>query len=162
MITPFYFLPYPISHCKVRTVVYYNDFVLHFPAYSIIIFLSMKTKAILSLILGWFIPGLGHIFLKKHQRGLVFFFCIFCMAALGLLIGGKIYSFQTENPLTILAFFSDVGIGALYFLSKIIPIGLGDIKAATFEFGTAYIAGAGLLNYLVALDAFDIASGKKK
>lgn len=84
------------------------------------------------------------------------------MAALGLLIGGKIYSFQTENPLTILAFFSDLGIGALYFLSKIITIGLGDIKAVTFEFGTAYIAGAGLLNYLVALDAFDIASGKKK
>jgi len=32
----------------------------------------------------------------------------------------------------------------------------------TFEFGTAYVAGAGLLNYLVALDAFDIARGKKK
>ena len=84
------------------------------------------------------------------------------MGALGLLIGGKIYSFQTENPLTILAFFSDIGIGALYFLSKVLPIGLGDIKSATFEFGTAYIAGAGLLNYLVALNAFDIASGKRK
>lgn len=84
------------------------------------------------------------------------------MAILGLFIGGKIYSFQTENPLTILAFFSDIGIGALYGLSKVIPIGPGDIKAVTFEFGTAYIAGAGLLNYLVALDAFDIASGKKK
>jgi len=122
----------------------------------------MKTRAILSFVLGWFIPGLGHVFLKKYGRGLVFFLCICCMTALGLLIGGKIYSFQTENPLTILAFFSDVGIGALYFLSKVFPIGLGDIKAATFEFGTAYIAGAGLLNYLVALDAFDIASGKKK
>ena len=62
------------------------------------------------------------------------------MAALGLLMGGKIYSFQTENPLTILAFFSDLGIGALYFLSKIIPIGLGDIKVVTFEF-LAYIVG---------------------
>jgi hypothetical protein len=141
---------------------YYNDFALHFPAYSIIIFLSMKTRAIFSLIIGWFIPGLGHVLLKKYGRGLVFFLCICCMTTLGLLIGGKIYSFQTENPLTILAFFSDVGIGVLYFLSKVFPIGLGDIKAMTFEFGTAYIAGAGLLNYLVALDAFDIASGKKK
>jgi hypothetical protein len=141
---------------------YYNDFVLHFPAYSIIIFLPMKTRAVLSLVLGWFVPGLGHIFLKKFNRGIVFFICITAMAILGLFIGGKIYSFQTENPLTILAFFSDLGIGALYGLSKVIPIGLGDIKAVTFEFGTAYIAGAGLLNYLVALDAFDIASGKKK
>jgi hypothetical protein len=141
---------------------YYNDFALHFPAYSIIIFPQMKTRAILSLLLGWFIPGLGHIFQKKYHRGGIFFISISAMALLGLLIGGKIYSFQTENPLTILAFFSDLGIGALYALFKVFPIGLGDIKAATFEFGTAYIAGAGLLNYLVALDAFDIASGNKK
>lgn len=133
-----------------------------FQQIRLLFFSEMKTRAILSLILSWFIPGLGHIFLKKYARGLVFFLCISCMAALGLFIGGKIYSFQTENPLTILAFFSDLGIGALYVLSKIIPIGLGNIKAVTFEFGTAYIAGAGLLNYLVALDAFDIASGKKK
>jgi hypothetical protein len=35
------------------------------------------------------------------------------------------------------------------------------LKNISFEFGTAYIAGAGLLNFLVALDAFDIAAGKK-
>ncbi|MCK4644621.1 MAG: hypothetical protein KAU46_00045 [Candidatus Aminicenantes bacterium] len=84
------------------------------------------------------------------------------MAALGLLMGGKIYSFQTENPLTILAFFSDLGYGLLYFFSKIFSFGSGNLERVTFEFGTAYIAGAGLLNYLVALDAFDIARGKKK
>lgn len=78
-----------------------------------------------------------------------------------MLMGGKIYSFQTENPLTILAFFSDIGIGMLYLLAKVIPFGLGNLKNVTFEFGTAYIAGAGLLNYLIALDALDIALGKK-
>lgn len=114
------------------------------------------------MVLGWFIPGLGHIYLKKYKRSLVFFFCISAMASLGLVMGGKIYAFQTENPLTILAFFSDLGIGLFYFLSKLIPFGLGDLKSTSFEFGTAYIAGAGLLNYLVALDAFDIAMGKKQ
>lgn len=84
------------------------------------------------------------------------------MTAIGLVMGGKIYSFQTENPLTILAFFSDIGNALLYILSYFFPIGVGELKKATFEFGTAYIAGAGLLNYLVALDAFDIARGKKK
>lgn len=77
-------------------------------------------------------------------------------------MGGKIYSFQTENPLTILAFFSDIGNGLLYIFSKVFSFGLGELKKSTFEYGTAYIAGAGLLNYLIALDAFDIASGKKK
>ncbi len=69
---------------------------------------------------------------------------------------------QAENPLTILAFLSDLGSGLLYIFSKIFYFGLGDLKNTTFEFGTAFIAGAGLLNYLVTLDAFDIATGKKK
>jgi len=122
----------------------------------------MTVKSFISLALGWLIPGLGHISQKKYWRGLIFFLCITCMFLLGLFLQGRIYSFQTENPLTILAFFSDIGIGAFYFLSKIFSFGLGNLKSTTFEFGTAYIAGAGLLNYLVALDALDIATGKKK
>jgi len=122
----------------------------------------MALKSYISLVLGWFFPGLGHVFLKKYWRGLIFFLCITCMFLLGLFLEGRIYSFQTDNPLTILAFFSDLGIGAYYFLSKLFAFGLGDLKSTTFEFGTAYIAGAGLLNYLIALDALDIASGKKK
>ena len=124
--------------------------------------LKMNIKAIASLILGWFIPGLGHIYLKKIWRGLIFFVCISAMTTLGLVMGGKIYSFQTENPLTILGFFSDLGLGAVYLLSKLITLGQGNLKSVTFEFGTAYIAGAGLLNYLIALDAYDIGIGKKK
>jgi hypothetical protein len=122
----------------------------------------MALKPYLSLILGWLLPGLGHVYLKKYWRGLIFFLSITCMFLLGLFMDGRIYSFQTENPLTILAFFSDLGIGSYYFLSKIISFGLGELRSTTFEFGTAFIAGAGLLNYLVALDALDIAAGKKK
>jgi hypothetical protein len=121
----------------------------------------MKTKAVASLVAGWIVPGLGHVIQRKYTKGLVLFACITGMAVLGLLMGGKIYAFQTENPLTILAFFSDIGYGALYGLARIFPIGLGNLKSVSFEFGTAYIAGAGLLNYLVALDALDIGMGKK-
>jgi hypothetical protein len=113
------------------------------------------------MVLGWILPGLGHVALKKYWRGLIFFVCISGMFSLGLILEGRIYSFQTENPLTVLGFFSDLGIGLYYLLSKTLSFGLGNLKSTTFEFGTAYIAGAGLLNYLVALDAFDIALGKK-
>jgi hypothetical protein len=75
---------------------------------------------------------------------------------------GKFYSFQTENPLTILAFFADAGNGLFYILSRIFQFGQGNMSNITFEYGTAYLAGAGLLNYLIALDAMDIARGKKK
>ncbi|MFP4081675.1 MAG: DUF6677 family protein [Candidatus Aminicenantes bacterium] len=122
----------------------------------------MNIKAAAHLLLGWLVPGLGHVSQRKFWRGGIFFVCIYCMTILGLIMGGKIYSFQTENPLTILAFFSDLGNGFLYIISKFLYLGSGTLKKPTFEFGTAYIAGAGLLNYLVALDAFDIARGKKK
>jgi len=122
----------------------------------------MMIKATLGLILGWFVPGLGHLLAKKYWKALLFFLCITSMAVLGLVMGGKIYPLQAENPLTLLAFFSDLGYGSLYFSSKIFSFGSGILKNITFEFGTTYIAGAGLLNYLVSLDAFDILSGRKK
>jgi hypothetical protein len=121
----------------------------------------MKTRSVGSLILGWLVPGLGHIVQKKYARGAVFFACIAAMTGLGLIMGGKIYPFQTENPLTILAFFADAGNGLFYILAKYLGFGTGTMERVTFEFGTAYIAGAGLLNFLVALDAHDIAAGKK-
>jgi hypothetical protein len=137
--------------------------------------METNTKAFQSLALGWLIPGLGHVSLKKYWRGGIFFGCITAMLILGLFMGGKIYCYQeeglhlklifnhmTENPLTFLATLSDLGYGFIYLLSKIFSFGLGNLKNTTFEFGTTYIAGAGLLNYLVALDAFDIALGKKK
>jgi hypothetical protein len=122
----------------------------------------MNIKAIAAFILGWLIPGLGHIFTKKFHRGIIFFVCISAMIALGLIMGGRIYPFQTENPYTILAFFSDLGMGLFYFIARIFSFGTGELRNVTFEFGSTFIAGAGLLNYLVALDARDIAAGKKK
>jgi len=122
----------------------------------------MNPKAILCFFLGWLIPGLGHAAQKKFKRALFFFVAVSAMSALGLIMGGKIYSFQMENPLTVLGFLSDIGLGLFYLTSKLFAFGAGNLENITFEFGSAYIAGSGLLNYLIALDAFDIASGKKK
>jgi len=119
-------------------------------------------KAALHLVAGWLVPGLGHLLQKKYWRAAVFFAAISGMVLMGLSMGGKIYPFQTENPLTILAFFADLGNFLTYLLSLKLGFGQGAMERVTFEFGTAYIAGAGLLNYLVALDAFDIARGKKR
>ena len=119
-------------------------------------------KAIVCLLAGWLVPGLGHVLQRKFWRGAIFFVSIGAMTAMGLWMGGRIYPFQTENPLTILAFFADLGNFVVYALSHLLAFGQGSLERITFEFGTAYIAGAGLLNYLIAIDAFDIAKGKKK
>jgi hypothetical protein len=121
----------------------------------------MKFKAVVFMILGWFIPGLGHAVQKKYVRAVLFFGSVFAMTAMGLAMGGRVYPFQTDNPLTILAFFADIGNGLFYSLARFLSWGPGELERATFEFGTAYIAGAGLLNFLVALDAYDIGVGKR-
>jgi hypothetical protein len=121
----------------------------------------MKIKAVFFMILGWLVPGLGHALQKKYVRALLFFASIFAMTAMGLAMGGKVYPFQTDNPLTILAFFADIGNGLFYGLARYLSWGPGQLERATFEFGTAYIAGAGLLNFLVALDAYDLGMGKR-
>jgi hypothetical protein len=138
----------------------------------------MKPKAVVAPLLGWLVPGLGHIVQKKYLRGIIFFVSILAMTAMGLAMGGKIYPFyiekpqtvfevftnlfKKENPLTLLAFFADLGNLLVYLASRVLNFGQGALERMTFEFGTAYIAGAGLLNYLIALDAHDIAVGKKK
>jgi len=119
-------------------------------------------KAILCLLAGWLVPGLGHVLQKRFRRGAIFFLSIGAMTLIGLSMGGRIYPFQAENPLTILAFFADLGNFVVYALSRLLNFGQGSLDRITFEFGTAYIAGAGLLNYLLAIDAHDIAKGKKK
>ncbi len=121
----------------------------------------MKPKSIFLFLAGWAVPGLGHLLQKKIFRGLTFFVCLGAMTVLGLAMGGRLFPFQLENPLTILAFFADIGNGLVYVLSRFLPIGLGVLKNVTYEFGTAFLAGAGLLNFLVALDAYDISAGKK-
>jgi hypothetical protein len=119
-------------------------------------------KAVVYFLAGWIVPGLGHLLEKKFWRALIFFVSVYAMTAMGLAMGGKIYPLQAENPLTLLAFFADVGNLLVYGLSSLFSFGPGVLERSTFEFGTAYIAGAGLLNYLIALDAYDIAKGKKK
>lgn len=119
-------------------------------------------KVFFYFIIGWLVPGLGHVAQKRYARGIIFFVCISAMTAMGIIMGGKVYPWQTENPLTVLAFFADIGNSLFYIISRIFSIGTGTLERITFEFGTTYIAGAGLLNYLIALDASDIASGKKK
>ena len=95
----------------------------------------MKIKAVVLMVLGWAVPGLGHFLQRKYLRGAVFFGCLAAMTALGLALGGRIYPFQTENPLTILAFFADIGNGLLYLLSRVLPVGIGDLKLEAWPAG---------------------------
>jgi len=110
---------------------------------------------------GWLIPGLSHILLGKWVRGLIFATSVFLMFGLGLSMQGRLFDLIIEEPLEIFAFIANVGVGLPYLLAEKLGLGTGAMKAVTYDYGTTYLWVAGLLNYLIILDAFDIALGRK-
>lgn len=110
----------------------------------------------------WLVPGLGHIIQKRYIRGVLLMAAIFTMFFAGLGMQGKVYSFNTGDLLDILGFVGDIGVGALYFLAKIMDWGIGNIHRAVADYGTKYIVVAGLLNIVAIVDAYHIAIGKKE
>ncbi len=48
-----------------------------------------------------------------------------------------------------------------FFVAKLLELGQGVVTAASYEYGNTFVIVSGLLNMLVALDAYDIALGRK-
>ncbi|HEY7186552.1 MAG TPA: DUF6677 family protein [Vicinamibacterales bacterium] len=109
----------------------------------------------------WAVPGLGHLWLGRRQKGIVFLIAVTLMFIFGLWLEGRLFPFQVSEPLVALAFIADLGIGLPYFIAKSIGAGAGRVVAITYEYGNAFVIVAGLLNMLVVLDAFDISKGRK-
>jgi hypothetical protein len=109
----------------------------------------------------WLVPGAGHLWQGRIQKGVIFLVTLPLMFATGLWLEGRIFPFQPAEPLVALAALADLGIGIPYFVAKALNLGAGRVVAATYEYGNAFIIVAGLLNMLVVLDAFDIAQGRK-
>jgi hypothetical protein len=118
--------------------------------------------AIAAPIVGWLIPGGGHFIQKRWIRGLLLMICVVAMFVLGVLMEGKVYSPNTGDILDILGFIGDVGAGLLYFVTRSMDLGHGAIQIATADYGTKFIIVAGLLNVISAVDAHNIAVGKKQ
>ena len=55
-----------------------------------------------------------------------------------------------------------MGMGLPYFLLRYLAGYTGEVIAPGYEYGTAFLLTAGLMNLLLVLDAWDIARGKKE
>lgn len=118
-------------------------------------------RAWTAAILGWMIPGGGHLYLGKKGRAAVYFAVVIFMFAMGLALEGKIYSPERGSLLGLFAFLAEVGIGAPFLVLRLLSNATGTVTAATFEHGTTFLITAGLMNLLASLDAHDIALGRK-
>jgi hypothetical protein len=109
----------------------------------------------------WLIPGAGHFWLRRPQKGAVFLAVLPLMFAVGLMLEGRMFPFEASQPLVALAAVADFGIGLFYFLAWAIGWGHGTVVSVTYEYGNTFLIVAGLLNLLVVIDAYDIALGRK-
>src|SRR6187397_2225877 len=112
-------------------------------------------------VLAWLIPGAGHLLQGRRQKGLIFLVALPLMFTLGLWLEGRLFPLELSDPLVFLGALANRGIGAPYIIARFMDAGAGTVTAASYEYGNTFLMTAGLLNFLVILDACDVAMGRK-
>lgn len=124
-----------------------------------------------AVIAAWLVPGSGHLLLGRYGRAALFFITITGAFVLGLSLEGRLFWPTPADPptafhfdlITVLWFLAQIGSGLCYLVSYAFGFGTRPHpEAATFEYGNTFMFLAGLLNYLVIHDAFDIGAGRKR
>ncbi len=127
----------------------------------------MEEKSWLVGLVSWFFPGAGHVMSGHWKRGFLIGGVVWLMFLVGMVGGGDGYpghSFTDGMLLSLLNIFSRLGNGLGFLLSLITGSGKTSAAAASaiFEYSGRFLEVSGLLNYLAALDAFDLAQKRKQ
>jgi hypothetical protein len=117
----------------------------------------LRTKPYLFFGLAWAVPGLGHFLQKRTVKGAVFFSGILALLLLGLMMGGQVGLLYDLQPYTIIRFIGGLGSGLFFAAIKLAGAGAGNPLSPAFDFGSTYLICAGLINFLVAFNAFELA-----
>ena len=110
---------------------------------------------------GWIFPGLGHAILGRWGRALAFFIAVGGLAILGYLLRGQVFPPDSGDPFGTVGFLADVASGVFYFLAHFVEGAGADIGRAAGDYGTRFIAAAGVVNILGVFDAYEIARGRR-
>lgn len=113
------------------------------------------------LVSSWLVPGSGHLLQRRWTRGVVFFLLVAFATVLGAFLQGKLFWFEAGRPLATLGTLASMGSGLFFVALRGLFEYQGDIRAATYEYGGAFLLTAGLMNLLAVIDALDVASGRK-
>jgi hypothetical protein len=121
-----------------------------------------RRRAGTACLLGWLFPGGGHLYLGRRGRGALCGGAILLLFVMGVAMQARLeIHFGLDDPLAFLLSLAQVATGVPYLIARGLGYALGDVRAATFEYGNTFAAVSGLLNALVALDAYDIGVGRK-
>lgn len=122
---------------------------------------DLETKAWGVAIAGWLLPGLGHALQKMWGRAAVVFVTVGLLVVAGASMRGNLFTTHGSDAFDALGYVADMGTGCFYFLARTLEKNGADVSHAGGDYGTRFLATAGVLNLLAALHAFEAARGRK-
>jgi len=118
-------------------------------------------RAVAVAMAGWLLPGLGHALLKMWGRALAIFLTVGFLVYLGAGMRGNVFAPGGDDAFARLGYLADAGTGAFYLVARALESAGSDVSHADGDYGTRFLATAGVLNLLAALHAYEAARGRK-
>lgn len=112
-------------------------------------------------IAGWLIPGLGHALQKMWGRAVACFLVVGALVIVGVGMRGNVFTSDGSDAFGTLGYVADLGTGSFYFAARAMEPEGSDVSHAAGDYGTRFLAAAGVLNLLAALHAYEAARGRK-
>jgi TM2 domain-containing membrane protein YozV len=130
---------------------------------------AARRRGLIASLLGWLIPGAGQIYLRRFGRGALMALCVAGMLVTGLAISGSLYGLFEPVLIFKLGAWGELGLGPLYFILRLAGLGVDPAAplppltvSITNGYGSIFLISAGLMNYIAAMDAYDLAIGRRK
>ncbi len=112
-------------------------------------------------IAGWLLPGLGHALQRMWGRAVVVFLAVGLLVVAGASMRGTVFSSDGGDAFDTLGYVADLGTGSFYLAARALERDGADVSHAGGDYGTRFLATAGVLNLLAALHAYEAARGRK-
>lgn len=110
---------------------------------------------------GWLVPGLGHALQKMWGRAIACFLTVGALVVLAMGMRGNVFSSEGSDAFGMLGYAADLGTGSFYAAAKAMETDGSDTAHAEGDYGTRFLAAAGVLNLLAALHAYEAYRGRK-
>jgi hypothetical protein len=109
----------------------------------------------------WILPGLGHALQKMWGRAVACFLTVGVLVVVGAGMRGNLFTSEGGDAFAALGYVADLGAGSFYLVAKSLESNGPDVSRADGDYGTRFLAAAGVLNLLAALHAYEAARGRK-
>ena len=120
-----------------------------------------EALALIVAVAGWLVPGLGHALQKMWGRAVVCFLTVGVLVWIGAGMRGNLFTSRGNDAFDSLGYIADLGTGGFYFVAKSLETNGPDVSHADGDYGTRFLATAGVFNLLAALHAYEAARGRK-